>query len=213
MEFEDFSGQVPKIKKLPLPGETSHLQMAPELRIAELREAYNRRENFRRAGVMALFYPGADRQTRLLFIIRNAYPGVHSGQIAFPGGQQEGGDRDLWDTALRETQEEVGVPPGLVRPIRPLSRVFIPPSNFEVSPFMGYCGQTPSFRRQQSEVAGLLEVPLAEILDDARLVTRRLTTSYAHDIEVPAFELQGQIVWGATAMMLNEIKTLLREFF
>ncbi|WP_370281065.1 NUDIX hydrolase [Robiginitalea marina] len=187
--------------------------MAPELRIAELREAYNRRENFRRAGVMALFYPGADRQTRLLFIIRNAYPGVHSGQIAFPGGQQEGGDRDLWDTALRETQEEVGVPPGLVRPIRPLSRVFIPPSNFEVSPFMGYCGQTPSFRRQQSEVAGLLEVPLAEILDDARLVTRRLTTSYAHDIEVPAFELQGQIVWGATAMMLNEIKTLLREFF
>jgi 8-oxo-dGTP pyrophosphatase MutT (NUDIX family) len=116
-------------------------------------------------------------------------------------------------TALRETEEEVGVPAELIRPIRPLSRIYIPPSKFEVSPFMGICQRTPEFRKQDSEVAQLIEVPLADILCDSCLETRRMTTSYATDIEVPAFRLQGHIVWGATAMMLNEIKSLLRPLF
>ncbi|MDX1332133.1 MAG: CoA pyrophosphatase [Robiginitalea sp.] len=213
MKFEDLANKVPKIKKLPLPGETAHLEMAPEMRITELKALSQKPSDYRRAGVMALFYPGPDALARLLFILRNAYPGVHSSQVGFPGGQQEGGDQDLLQTALRETEEEVGVPTDLILPIRPLSRIYIPPSKFEVSPFMGICQQTPQFRKQDSEVAELIEVPLADILCDSCLETRRMTTSYATDIEVPAFRLQGHIVWGATAMMLNEIKSLLRPLF
>lgn len=183
------------------------------MRIAELKALAEKPSDYRRAGVMALFYPGPDRLAHLLFILRNTYAGVHSSQIGFPGGQQEESDLDLLQTALRETEEEVGVPAGQIRTIRPLSRVYIPPSNFEVSPFMGICEQTPKFRKQDSEVAEIIQVPLADVLSDSRLVTRRLTTSYATDIDVPAFLLQGHIVWGATAMMLNEIKTLLRTFF
>lgn len=211
MEFTDLSDRVPKIKKLPLPGEAAHFEMAPELRIAELKALAKRPASYKKAGVMALMYPGADRLARLLFILRNAYPGVHASQIAFPGGQEESQDMDLLHTALRETEEEVGIPAASIQPVKALSKVYIPPSNFEVSPFIGICTHTPEFRKQDSEVAELIEVPLAEVLDDDRITSRRLTTSYARDIEVPAFLFEGHIVWGATAMMLNEIKSLLRN--
>ena len=116
-------------------------------------------------------------------------------------------------TAKGETEEEVGVPAGRIQPVRALSKVYIPPSKFEVSPFIGFCERTPVFRKQEDEVADLIEVPLTEVLDDTHLTSRRLTTSYARDIDVPAFHFGGHIVWGATAMMLNEIKTLLRQCF
>jgi 8-oxo-dGTP pyrophosphatase MutT (NUDIX family) len=213
MEFKDLADKVAKIKKLPLPGESAHIQMAPALRIAELKALATPPEDFRKAGVMAMFYPGPDRLARLLFILRNAYPGVHASQIGFPGGKQEKGDQDLLQTALRETEEEVGVPATRIRPVRALSKVYIPPSKFEVSPFIGICERTPEFRKQDDEVADLIEVPLTEVLDDSHLTSRRLTTSYARDIDVPAFHFGGHIVWGATAMMLNEIKALLRQCF
>ena len=187
--------------------------MAPEMRIEELRAFTSKPSDYKKAGVMALCYPGPDRIARMLFILRNAYPGVHASQIGFPGGQKERGDRDLLQTALRETEEEVGVAAARIHPVRELSRVYIPPSKFEVSPYIGICEETPVFRKQDAEVAALIEVPLSEVLDDGRLTHRRLTTSYATDIEVPAFQFQGHIVWGATAMMLNEIKSLLKECF
>ncbi|MEJ2162490.1 MAG: CoA pyrophosphatase [Robiginitalea sp.] len=213
MEFTALFNKVPKIKNLPLPGEVAHFEMAPELRIAELKALAKRPSNYKKAGVMALFYPGTDHIARLLFILRNAYPGVHASQIGFPGGQEESADQDLLQTALRETEEEVGVPAADIKPIRALSKVYIPPSNFEVTPYMGICETRPEFRKQDSEVAALIEVPLAEVLDDACLTSRRLSTSYASNIEVPAFLFNEHIVWGATAMMLNEIKSILKESF
>ena len=100
MNFEDLSNKVPKIKKLPLPGEAAHFEMAPQMRIDELKALSEKPADYRRAGVMALFYPGPDRLAHLLFILRNTYPGVHSSQIGFPGGQEEQKDRDLLQTAL-----------------------------------------------------------------------------------------------------------------
>lgn len=211
MDFDSFSERISKIKNLPLPGEVAHFEMAPEMRIAELRAMSKRPTDFRRAGVMALFYPGSDGGARLLFILRNSYSGVHSAQVAFPGGQFEEDDRDLLQTALRETEEEVGVPAGDIELIRPLTQVYIPPSRFEVSPFIGLLPHTPEFRKQESEVADLIEVPVQDVMQNSNLVRRRLTTSYAHEITVPAFQLEGHIVWGATAMMLNEVKSLLKQ--
>ena len=136
---------------------------------------------------------------------------LHPGEVAFPGGKRENEDDSPWATALREAREEVGVPPRQVRVVRALSPVYIPPSNFEVSPFVGLSAGRPDFRRQESEVAELIEVPVTQLLSREFLEVRRMTTSYATDIEVPAFLLNGHVVWGATAMMLNELKSLLEE--
>ena len=185
--------------------------MAPEIRVKELEQGLIAKKDPKQAGVMALFYPDHSNLTHLLFIERNKYPGVHSGQIGFPGGQKEKGDRDLLDTALRESCEEVGAVRDRILVIREISGLYIPPSNFEVSPFIGLYHKEQPFRIQTSEVASLLEVPLTDFLNDAYRTTQILSTSYASEIEVPAFVFGGKTVWGATAMMLSEIRELLDQ--
>ena len=210
MRFEDFALSVPKIKNLPLPGAEAHYQLAPQQRLRELEKYRHGPGQARKAGVLALCYPGPDLMARLLLILRPTYPGVHSAQVAFPGGSMEEGDADLLDTALREAREEVGLSPSQVSPIRALTPLYIPPSNFEVSPYLGWASRPQLFVPQPSEVASLIEVPLASLLQEGSLTSRRLSTSYAREIEVPAFLLEGHVVWGATAMMLNELKLLLQ---
>ena len=160
---------------------------------------------------MALFYPNSTGLTQLLLILRKSYPGVHSDQIGLPGGKAEQTDRDILETALRETHEEVGVHPEHVQVVRALTKVFIPPSNFEVQPFMGLYNAQYPFVPQESEVEALVEVTLSDFLDERNLITQNLTTSYAANIEVPAFSLNGHTVWGATAMMLNEMKEIFNK--
>ncbi|WP_373073445.1 CoA pyrophosphatase [Zeaxanthinibacter enoshimensis] len=165
----------------------------------------------RKAGVMALFYPKEDMQTHLLLILRNTYPGIHSNQVGFPGGKHEESDKDLLHTALRETEEEVGVPATQVTVIRKLSELYIPPSNFEVHPYIGLYHEARPFKVDQTEVAALVEVSLNEFMDESIVRNKIMTTSYASSIAVPAFILNGYTVWGATAMMLSEIKELFKQ--
>ncbi len=167
--------------------------------------------NPKRAGVMALFYPDVEQQTRLLLILRKVYQGVHSNQIGFPGGKVERIDKNLMETALRETHEEVGVPPGEVEVIKELSEVYIPPSNFLVRPYIGLYPNPRPFVKEDFEVESIVEVYLKDFMDDSNHINEVLTTSYAKNIDVPAFKLNGYTVWGATAMVLSEIKELLRQ--
>lgn len=211
MNFDDFSNRISKIENLKLPGSASHYKMAPLFRIQELTSNRIVKKNPRKAAVMALFYPDGNYNTNLLLILRNTYKGVHSNQIGFPGGKIEKGDVNLLATALRETFEEVGAVPEQIKVIRPLSRIFIPPSNFEVTPFLGLYEKEHPFLLQVEEVAALVEVPLLDIMDDRKIFHQKLTTSYAKNVEVPAFKLNGYTVWGATAMMLNEIKELFKK--
>jgi len=211
MNYTDFALQVAKIKKLPLPGTSSHYKMAPEIRIQELEAMKRKNANPKKAGVVALFYPDESQLTNLLLILRNTYPGVHSNQIGFPGGKAEKKDKDLLETALRETHEEVGVKPGDIQIIRSLSEIYIPPSNFEVRPYIGLYDKREDFIKQEDEVEELVEVPLIDFMDDSKMITQILKTSYADNIEVPAFKLKGYTVWGATAMMLSEIKELFKQ--
>ncbi|MUH37021.1 CoA pyrophosphatase [Zobellia amurskyensis] len=212
MNFDDFSIRIPKIKNLPLPGEASHLKMAPQFRLEELQNARKKPQITKKAAVMALFYPDEANLTRLLLILRKSHPkDVHSNQIGFPGGQVEAQDIDMMETALRETYEEVGVDPRNIEVVKSLTEIYIPPSNFDVHPFIGLYNRTEPFLLQETEVEELVEVSLPDFMDDANIFTEELTTSYATNVPVPAFKLNGYTVWGATGMMLSEIKSLLQQ--
>lgn len=180
------------------------------MRLKKLNEINIEKMNPRKAAVLVLFYPDTKANASFVLIQRKKYPGVHSNQIAFPGGKIENEDGNLKETALREAEEEVGVMPEKVELVRSLTEVYIPPSNFLVMPYLGYTHVKPDFRPQPEEVEKIIEVSVEEFLDEANVFTQRLNTSYAKSIDVPAFRLQGFTVWGATAMMLNEAKELLK---
>ena len=194
-----------------LPGEQLHLKMAPIERLLELKENAKDQKNAKKAAVLVLFYPSEANETHFVLILRKTYTGVHSAQVGFPGGKREEQDADFQATALRETEEEVGVPRDRVRVLKELTEIYIPPSNFFVQPFLGIVSETPRFIPQESEVEAILEIPLHEFLDDAIRTSQILTTSYAKEIEVPAFLLRDHVVWGATAMMLNEVREILKQ--
>ncbi|MBN9282837.1 MULTISPECIES: CoA pyrophosphatase [Flavobacterium] len=210
MDFQDFLKYIPKIEKEKLLASDAHIKMAPLERISTLKEANYVDKNPRRAAVMMLFYP-KNNKTHLVLIVRNTYPGVHSSQIAFPGGKVEPEDKNLIQTALRETHEEVGIAPQKIKVIKPFSEIYIPPSNFLVSPFMGISQEELSFVPQLEEVAQIIELPLAMFLDDNIIIEVMMTTSYAQNIKVPAFQIEDHIVWGATAMMMSELKETVKN--
>jgi 8-oxo-dGTP pyrophosphatase MutT (NUDIX family) len=165
-------------------------------------------EDARKAGVLALFYP-KDGQVYLPFIRRNEYPGVHSGQVSFPGGGWEREDVDLTATALRETEEEIGVDRRLVTPVGRLSDLFIPPSNFLVTPVLAYTTKKPDFRPDPAEVERILEVRLQDLLEPATITDKEITIFPDVRLKVPCFYIDGQVIWGATAMMLCELVDVL----
>jgi 8-oxo-dGTP pyrophosphatase MutT (NUDIX family) len=209
MTFKDFFESLSAISEVELPSIASHIKMAPLERIKSLHEPIYSSLTARKAAVMMLFYPKAGI-THLVLIKRNSYPGVHSSQIAFPGGKVEEPDANFQETAIRETYEEIGVKPDKIKVIRNFTPLYIPPSDFLVHPFMGVCNVEIEFVLQQEEVAGIIEVPLKTFLDDAIISTMTMDTSYAKSLEVPVFQFEEHFVWGATAMMLSELKDVLK---
>lgn len=208
MNFKDFTQKIDSLRKEKLGGLSAQFKMAPKLRLQ-----YNQNKiaanNPRKAAVLALFYPNSENETCFLLTKRASYKGTHSAQISFPGGKIEKSDTSLQETALRETQEEVGVVPASVEIIRELTDVYIPPSNFLATPFMGFVAERPNFILNH-EVENKIEVLLSDLLDDTNVTTVVLETSYMKKIEVPCFKMNHHIVWGATGMMLSEIKELLK---
>jgi len=211
MTFKQFLELVPKISNLPLPGRNAQFLMAPIERVKNLDEAEINAKNPKQAAVMALIYPNADQVATMALILRKTYKGVHSNQVGFAGGKVEPEDRDLAHTALRETEEEIGVAQDVITVTKALTNIYIPPSNFWVQCYLGYTPETPTFILEPSEVEALIEVPLADFLDDTAVIKKVLSTSYMENVEVPAFFLEGHVVWGATAMILSELKVLLQQ--
>ena len=212
MDFQEFLEYVPKLIKAELPAEVSHIKMAPLERIEILKKFDIDIRKPKIAAVMMLFYP-KNGITHLVLIVRNSYKGVHSAQIAFPGGKYEDHDEIFENTALRETHEEVGIHPNIMEIIKTFTPMYIPPSDFMVHPFLGICKEEIVFVPDPKEVANIIELPLTVFLSDAIITDTNLTTSYANDISVPAFKIEEHIVWGATAMMLSELKDVLKDVF
>ncbi|MFA9188084.1 CoA pyrophosphatase [Flavobacterium magnesitis] len=208
MDFQYFLKFIPDLVQAPLSAEVSHEKMMP-LERKELLAKMNLKDNIpREAAVTMLFYP-KNNETHLVLIVRNSYNGIHSAQIAFPGGKIEAEDADYSATALRETEEEIGVSRDKIEIVKAFSSVFIPPSNFMVYPFLGICKEEIDFIPDAIEVASVIELPLAVFRNDSILTIENLSTSYASFIEVPAFKIDDHIVWGATAMMLSELRDVL----
>lgn len=212
MDFRDFLIGIPKIEKEILLGEAAHLKMVPPERLALMENLDMATKKPRKAAVMMLFYP-KDLLTYLVLIVRNSYPGIHSSQIAFPGGKVEVYDINLQETALRETHEEIGVSANKIHVIRAFTEIYIPPSNFLVQPFFGYSEEELSFKLQEDEVAGIIELPIMEFLDDSIIISKTMTTSYSKSVEVPCFKVNEHYIWGATAMMMSELKETLKKVF
>ena len=210
MYFKDFQLQIPKLKNLELPGEDAQFKMAPPYR-KDLIESYrNQIDRARLAAVLALIFPDEYGNSKLALILRKTYKGIHSNQIGFPGGKVEKDDNSLEDAALRETEEEIGVQRNCISLVRSMSEIYIPPSNYRVFPFLGIVDNCPLFVKQESEVEDMVPINLSELLDDANQLEALVMTSLNREVKVPAYDFQGHIVWGATAMMLSELKELLK---
>ena len=190
----------------PLPGLAAQIKLAPEYRIESLRATPP--ADARVAGVLILLYQQAG--VWHFPLIRRAEDGLtHSGQISLPGGSQEAGE-SLQETALREACEEIGAACTQIEVLGQLSPIYIPPSNFLVTPTVGYADRRPDFRCDPREVAELIEVPLSALFDRA-VVKREPWTLRSVIVEVPFYQIGPHKVWGATAMILSEFSLVLAE--
>ena len=165
----------------------------------------------RESGVLLLLYPEEDR-IYFPLMKRQEYDGTHSGQISLPGGRLEPGDSTLIHTALRETEEEIGVRQKEIEVLGNLTRLFIPPSNYIVLPTVGYMPYKPSFIKDPREVKELFSVSLDELLDDKFFKTTDLTVRNMKVRDIPYYAFNDEIVWGATAMILSEFRQLLLRY-
>lgn len=170
-------------------------------------------DNFKPAAVLLLLFP-KDGDIHFVLTRRTSrYKGDrHSGQISFPGGSAEKSDPDLYFTSARETHEEIGVPMEKITHIGKLTELYIPVSNFLVHPFVGFSERQPIYSPQIEEVEEIIEVPLELLMDPATLQSKDITIQDGLLIkEVPYFNIYDHVVWGATAMMLNEFKTIIEQ--
>jgi 8-oxo-dGTP pyrophosphatase MutT (NUDIX family) len=181
-------------------------RMAPQSR--PLQRSESQSGTPRQASVLMLLFP-VEGELTLVLTQRTANPhDIHSGQISLPGGAQENSETPV-QTALREAREEVGVD-GPVQIVGTLSSVYIPRSNFEVHPVVGYVSVHPAWKREESEIAEVLECPLAWLLDDRRKVVEDWNLE-GFTRRVPWYNIHERKVWGATAIILSEFEQRLRQ--
>jgi len=161
------------------------------------------------AAVLILLYPD-NGSIHTVFMQRHNYDGVHGGQISFPGGKKEDSDKDIIHTAIREAKEETGVDPDGISVLGTLTPLFIPVSNMIVTPVVGWTNEKPAFIHQPEEVVFLINAELKRFLDPSILKTKPFEIR-GEMINVKYFDYEGHVIWGATAMILNELLTIIKR--
>ena len=161
------------------------------------------------AAVLILLYPDIGL-VHTVFMQRHNYDGVHGGQISFPGGKKEDSDKDIIHTAIREAEEETGIDPKGISVLGTLTPLFIPVSNMIVTPVVAWTDRKPDFIHQPEEVVFLINAELNRFLDQSILKTK-LFEIRGEMINVKFFDYDGHVIWGATAMILNELLTIIRN--
>ena len=192
-----------------LPGREAQLKMSP-LPVDWRRFSLDAPATAKKSAVLLLFYPEASGVFFPL-IKRPSYPGAHSGQVSFPGGKVEPSDPDLVYTALREAEEEIGIDAGKVKVLGRLTDLYIPTSNFLVSPVLGFLEETPRFVPETREVERIIPTAMSMIGHPQIRQRTLVPIGEGRHLETPYFALDGEVVWGATAMILSELLQLLEQ--
>lgn len=186
-----------------LPGVDAHLLLAPEIRIEDLKTGLPP-SNALESAVLILLYP-CESRIHTVVILRNEYDGAHSGQISLPGGKREESDIDFKHTALREAQEEIGIDTNNVEIIGQLSRFYVKPSNYIIYPFIGYITQRPEFCPDKTEVQRIIEIDIFKEISFRNIKNRTFTFKNNVQVHAPGFIVDGEFMWGATAMIFSEL--------
>lgn len=163
----------------------------------------------RLASVMLVLYY-IDNELHLPFIVRPNYDGVHSGQVAFPGGKMEETDPSAVHTAIRETYEEIGVVVAPEQVLGTMPKIYVVPSNMLVTPVIAYLDSKPEFVIDHNEVAKVLEIKISDLLNPDNHSKRQVIMPNNIKMNFPSFLVQGEEIWGATARMLSEFFKLIR---
>jgi len=190
-----------------LPGSEVQWQMASSGRLSRYPDEPG--PDSRHASVLILCYPHKG-SVYTVFMQRPEYDGVHGGQISFPGGKKEPGDKDEIATALRECYEEIGISQAKVSIIGTLTPLFIPVSNIIVTPVAGWMNEKPVYECKQDEVVFLIDADLKRLLDPTIVKTKPFEIR-GEMLNIKYFEYKGNTIWGATAMILNELLSIIRR--
>ncbi len=207
--FQSFIDKLKEQLKMPLPGENAQFEMAPLSRV-KMKELNISALKPKKSAVLVLIYE-AQNQFNTVLIQRPTYDGIHSAQIAFPGGKFENEDVDLKQTALRETKEEIGINPSTIEILGNLSDVYISPSNYLVSPFIGISTQTPNFIADKHEVEKIITTNLLQLNNPKFKGIKTIKHSSGYTIKSPYYDIEGHTVWGATAMMISELNAVIEK--
>jgi 8-oxo-dGTP pyrophosphatase MutT (NUDIX family) len=169
-------------------------------------------ETARKSSVLLLLFEKQETVNTII-TLRPAYKGVHSAQVSFPGGSFSEEDKNLEETALRETEEETGIRKASINIIGRLTELYIPPSNYNVTPFVGYTSEKFKLIPDPIEVDKIFQVPLTEFLGNKNIKTKKIRIQSGMEFETPYYDVCGLTVWGATAMIIREFSEICSEFY
>lgn len=208
MKFSELCLRLKDRLLLPLPGQEAHdiFRAKP---VGDVRPLFDHKHPPRPGGVIILLYEDYG-EIRFPLIKRPEYVGAHGGQVSLPGGKAERGE-DAVATALRECEEEIGVRPDVANILGKLSDFFVIPSNYLVTPVIAFMSDKPIFTPDPFEVSRVIEVRLSDIVAEDAVKQKEIVAGGKYRMLAPHFEIENEVVWGATAMMLNELRVLLRS--
>jgi len=187
---------------LGLPGENAHSIFSPLGRLG-YKEALLLEDKPKKAAILIPLYINESGEPAILLTLRKTYPGVHSGQISFPGGKFEQNEFSSIDVALREAKEEVGINPSNVSIIGELSPLYIPPSHIVVFPVLGFLHTLEPWKIQEREVEQSIELRVSDFINPSNKSIFEVNVGNQKR-NVPSYNINGTIIWGATAMIITE---------
>lgn len=210
IDFEEFIERLRTELRGALPGPRAHEPLRATPRGA-VKPKFDHKSGPKPGSVLILLFP-ENGQIKFPLTKRPDYLGTHGGQVSFPGGKAEPGET-VEQTALREGEEEIGIHSAAVEIVGRLSEFFVIPSNFLVTPIVAFQRTRPFFTPDPVEVVKVLEGTLEELMRDDAIQIKEIMAARIYPMLAPHFIIENEIVWGATAMMLNEFRILLREKF